>query len=177
MTLTSALSIFIRKRTLKTRGPYADGTFRTRYQHAEGSSWKWHILCRPTSAYCGRSVSVRLPCRGRAERSHSVCIASSLRTGRTSAYAENFCACIKFLGVRNELRRTSAYDTVLWTLAQPTPDVLPACISVRQRMTKSRRNGVRNQRPLILSVFLDLEIKIPGALTTWQRRFICYSHL
>ena len=79
-----------------------------------------------------------IPCRGRAERSHSVCIACSLRTDRTSAYAENFCACIKFLGVRNELRRTSAYDTVLWTLAQPPPDVLPTCISVWQRMTKSR---------------------------------------
>ena len=126
------------KRTLKTRRPYAGRTSRTRYQRAEDSSWNWHILCPTTSAYCGRSVSVRLPCRGRAERSHSVCIACSLRTGRTSAYAENFCACIKFLGVRNELRRTSAYDTVLWTLAQPPPDVLPTCISVWQRMTKSR---------------------------------------
>ena len=137
-TLTSALSILYGKRTLKTHRPYADRTFRTRYQHAEGSSWNWHILCPPTSAYCRRSVSLRLPCHGRAERSHSVCIACSLRTGRTSAYAENFCACIKFVGVHNELRRTSAYDTVIWTLAQPPPDVLPTCISVWQRMTKSR---------------------------------------
>ena len=126
------------KRTLKARRPYADRTFRTQYQHAEGSSWNCHILCPPTSAYCGRSVCVRLPRCGRAECSHSVCIACSLRTGRTSTHAENFCACIKFLGVRNELRRTSAYDNVLWTLAQPPPDVLPTCISVRQRMTKSR---------------------------------------
>ena len=128
------------KRTLKTRRPYADRTLRTRYQHAEGSSWNWYIFVHQllTSAYCGRSVSVRLPRRGRAERSHSVCIACSLRTGRTSAYADKFCACIKFLGVRNELRRTSAYDTVLWTLAQRPPDVLPTCISVWQCMTIRR---------------------------------------
>ena len=126
------------KRTLKARRPYADRTFRTRYQHAEGSSWNWHILYPPTSAYCGRSVSVRLPRRGRAERSLHMCIACSLRTGRTPAYVEKFCACIKFLGVRNELRRTSAYDNVLWTFAQRAPNALPTCISVWQRMGKSR---------------------------------------
>ena len=126
------------KRTLKTRRPCASRTFRTRYQHTEGSSWIWHILFPQTSAYCGRSISVRLPCRGRAERSHSVCIACLLRTGRTSAYAEKFCACIKFLGVRNELRRTSAYDTVIGTLAQPPPDVLPTCISVWQKLVIRR---------------------------------------
>ena len=165
------------KRTLKTRRPYAGRTSRTRYQHAEGSSWNWHILCPPTSAYCGRSVGVRLPCRGRAERSHSVCIACSLRTGRTSAYAENFCACIKFLGVRNELRRTSAYDTVLWTLAQPPPDVLPTCISVWQRMTKSRHTQAYAE--LIrwyVTATLDLNIKVvdddiyTSVYDIWRRR-------
>ena len=127
------------KRTLKARRPYADGTFRTRYQHAEGSSRNWHILCPPTSAYCGRSVSVRLPRRGRAERSLTMCIACSLRTGRTPAYAENFCACIKFLGVWNELWRTSAYDNVLWTFAQRAPDALPTCISVWQKVVIRRQ--------------------------------------
>ena len=76
-----------------------------------------------TSACCGRSISVRLPCRGRAERSHRLRIACCLRTCRTLAYAENFWACIKLLGVLSELRRTSAYDNVLWTLAQLSPDV------------------------------------------------------
>ena len=85
-----------------------------------------------------RTVDVPSAYAYRAADARNVRIACSLRTGRTSAYAENFCACIKFLGVRNELRRTSAYDTVLWTLAQPPPDVLPTCICVWQRMTKSR---------------------------------------
>ena len=124
--------------TVSVRWKHADRTLRTRYQHAEGSWWNWHILCPPTSAYCGRSVSVRLPRRGRAERSHSVCIACSLRTGCTSAYPDNLCACIKFLGVWNELRHPSAYDNVIWTLPQPSPDVLPTCISIWQHMTKSR---------------------------------------
>ena len=135
-TPSSALSILYSKRTLKVLRPYADRTFRSRYHHAEGSSGNWHILCPPTSAYCGRSVSVRLLRRGRTERSHSLCIARSLRMGLTSAYAENLCACIKFLGVWNQLRRTSAYDNVLRTFAQRAPDVLPTCISVWQRMQK-----------------------------------------
>ena len=127
--------------TLSVRWKHADRTLTERSKLATNTQRarrEIDTFCPPMSAYCGRSVSVRLPCRGRAERSHSVCIACLLRTGRTSAYAENFCACIKFLGVRNELRRTSAYDTVLWTLAQPPPDVLPTCISVWQKVVIRR---------------------------------------
>ena len=93
-------------------------------------------------AYCGRNVSVRLPRRGRAESLHmhtlysvnSVLVAYGTYVG----IRRYFCACINFLDVRNELQRTSAYDNVLWTLARPSPNVLPTCICVWQRMTKSR---------------------------------------
>ena len=123
------------KRTLKARRPYADRTFRTRYQHTEGSLWNWHILCPPTSAYCGRSVSVRLLCRGRVERSLNVCIACLLRTGHTPpAYAENFCVCIKF----------SAYGTssdvkCVWQRALNVRSTSSRrAADVHQRTTKSR---------------------------------------
>ena len=98
-------------RTLTERSEVATNTQRAR---REIDTFRVHQRQRTVdvlSAYAYRA----------AERSHCVWIAYSLRTGRTSAYAENFCACIKFLGVRSELQRTSAYDTVLWTLAQPLP--------------------------------------------------------
>ena len=114
-------------RTPTERSELATNTQRTRREIGTFCVHQRQRTVDVPSALC-------LPRRGRAERSHSVCIACSLRTGRTSAYAENFCACIKFLGVWNELRRTSAYDNVLWTLAQQSPDV-------HQRMTANDKKS------------------------------------
>ena len=88
-------------------------------------------LCRPTSACCGRSVSIRLPRCGCTERLHSV----------LSAYAPYVGIRREFLCMHKISRRTERAPTYecLWQCAlNARANDLPTCISVRQRMLKIR---------------------------------------
>ena len=121
--------------TVSVRWKHADRTLTERSEHATNTQKarrEIDTFCvHQRLAYCGRSVSVCLPCRGCAKRSHSVCIACSLGTGRTSAYAEFFCVCIKWPS-----------HTSVWTLRMPAYDDFLSFVVIRWCTSAARREVV-----------------------------------